>query len=366
MGSGVSLTKEQRATIGGRVARFREYMQSEAYTARDQAGRRSHEAFFQEELPRRLAELSEADIEAVVSRLWASAIWGDKSYFARLIVDGNGIDELRDGLRLLIETSEPEKAYSEFMRHIKHLGPASTTEILTYLYPDRCGIWNRQAREALAVLGISDVVDLGKYRLSAEEYGLFNQTLQLIAEELRGAGVSGVDLLLVDFFLYEVAQMGSPAGEEGLPADRSAVSSGATDFDHDELRDQVAQIGAGLGFDVSTEVPIAHGARVDVVWRARIANLGLVTYVFEVHKSGSIDGLLLNLQKARSAPSVQRVVAVSDEAQLAKIDRECEGLPEEFRRALRSWSVAEVLKTGEHLERVMESVGALELIEDTE
>jgi hypothetical protein len=358
-----SLTEEQREAVRSFIGRFQDYMETEAYTTRDQAGRRSHEDFFQKRLPEQLEHLSEADIEAVVSRLWASTIWGDKSYYAHKIVEENGIDTLREGLRLLTSTDAPEKAYSEFVRSIKHFGPASTTEILTYLYPRRCGIWNKQAREALGILGITEVVDLGKYQLSAEEYGRFNEALQLIGEELRAAGVEDVDLLLVDFFLYEVGAWSRQAAT-GATSREGQVPVGSGAFDHDEVRDLVGQIGASLGFDVDTEVPIAHGARVDVVWRARIANLGLVEYVFEVHKSGSMDSLLLNLQKARSAPSVQRVVAVSDEVQLEKIGQECEGLPEEFRRVLRLWPVPDVVETGEHLERVMESVGSLGLIED--
>jgi hypothetical protein len=48
-----------------------------------------------------------------------------------------------------------------------------------------------------------------------------------------------------------------------------------------------------------------------------------------------------------------------------KIRQECEGLPEEFCRTLRLWNVADVLCTAGHLERVMESIGWLDLIEST-
>jgi len=78
-----------------------------------------------------------------------------------------------------------------------------------------------------------------------------------------------------------------------------------------------------------------------------------------------MDSLILNLQKARSAPSVQKVVAVSDEAQLDRIRKECDGLPEGFRRSLRFWEVLDVLETGEHLQKAMASIDALDLIEGT-
>jgi hypothetical protein len=104
----------------------------------------------------------------------------------------------------------------------------------------------------------------------------------------------------LDFFLYEVAQSAKGTVEVGVRPERELrLQEG--EFDHDEIRDLLADIGGSLGFDTDTEVKVAHGARVDVVWRARIANLGLVTYVFEVHRSGSMDSLILNLQKAMAS-----------------------------------------------------------------
>jgi hypothetical protein len=102
---------------------------------------------------------------------------------------------------------------------------------------------------------------------------------------------------------------------------------------------------------------------VDVVWRARIGNLGMVTYVFEVHKSGSMDSLLLNLQKAKSSPTVQKVIAVSDDEQLERIEHECEGLPHEFQAALAFWPVGEVQRVGEQLQGAIESINRLGLVQ---
>jgi len=325
---------------------------------KDMEERKERITFFQKELKNRLDEFSEADFETIISLLWASRMWGNKTYLAQKIVNENGLEKLREQLKNLANTNEPESAYSRFLQEIKGLGPASVTEILTYLYPSRCGIWNRQAREGLKILKITDEINLNKYVLSAEEYKKFNELLENIAAELHLNGIDDVDFLMVDYFLYEVAQTPHSIGETGKPA-KSAM------FDHDEVKELLAQIGTSLGFDTDTEVKVAHGAVVDVVWRARIANLGLVTYVFEVHRSGSIDSLILNLQKAFNAPSVQKVIAVSDEAQLDRIKRECDGLPEEFRRALRFWEISEVLETGEHLQKVMESIDTLDLIEDT-
>ena len=340
---------------------FEAYMATDQFR-KDSIDRRDRVTFFQKELPKRLDQFSEADVETIVKQLWASRIWGNKDYLTQKIIDNNGIDNLREQFGRLIETSDPEASYLRFLREVNGLGPASTTEILTYLYPDRCGIWNRQAREALQALGITEYVDPEKYRLSTREYRVFNKLLKAIADQLEAAGAAeDIDLLFVDFFLYEVAQCAKATADEVPTTKASPIPP--DEFDHNEIRDLLADIGSGLGFDADTEVRIARGAQVDVVWRARIANLGLVTYVFEVHRAGSIDSLILNLQKAYSGSSVQKVVAVSDEEQLDRIRRECEGLPEEFRRALRFWEAADVLGTGNHLQKVMTSIGKLGLIE---
>ena len=92
-------------------------------------------------------------------------------------------------------------------------------------------------------------------------------------------------------------------------------------------------------------------------------SLGIVQYVFEVHKSGSLDSLLLNLQKAKSSPTVQKVIAVSDEVQLQKIRKECQGLPHEFSTGLALWGVAEVQEVGQHLEAATRSIEKLGLVQ---
>lgn len=228
--------------------------------------------------------------------------------------------------------------------------------MLCYIQPQICGIWNQKARQALKILGLNSYVDPNKYRLSADEYETFNQVLRAIAKELEAPQFKNVDLLFVDYFLYEVGQA---TPEQPSPPEPSEV------FDHDEMRDIIQSIGVMLGFDAEAEVQVGHGARVDVVWRARIGNLGLVAYVFEVHKSGSIDGLLLNLQKAKSSPTVQKVIAVSDEIQIEKIKNESEGLPEEFRRALAFWRVEEVQKVAENLQSAIEVINRLGLVQGT-
>ena len=343
--SAINLTPEQKRAIRRHLQAFdSEQLQEE------KKYRLSRVSYFQERLPERVAELSEADVSELVAMLWASQMWGNKQYLAQKIITDNGIEKLRRELKALLDTSSPvETRYERFLSQIKGLGPASVTEMLCYIQPETCGIWNQKARQAFKILGLDNYVNPDKYRLSAGEYKAFNQVLRSISEELKAAGFREADLLFVDFFLYEVSQ--TTPGPVPPPKE----------FPHDEIRDLIRDIGVMLGFDADTEVQVAHGARVDAVWRARIGNLGMVTYVFEVHRSGSIDSLLLNLQRAKSNPTVQKVIAVSDEGQLEKIKSESEGLPEEFRRALEFWRVEEVQEVGENLRSAMEIINRLGL-----
>jgi len=349
------IPQEQRRIVRGWMERFLDYTRTEEFR-RDLRDRHERTEFFQNDLPGRLEDLSEADVLEIVSMLWAFQMWGNKNHVAQKITKENGLEHLRECLKALYEMAEePEAAYEQFLNSAKHWGPASVTEMLAYIYPHRCGIWNKQARTALETLGLTGIVNLKKYRLSKEEYRKFNHLMEILAQELRQLEIEDTDLLVVDFFLYYVAQEGLQPGEETKPT--------ASDFDHDEVRDLILAIGSNLGFDAESEVRIAHGAQVDVVWRARIGNLGEVNYVFEVHRSGSVDSLLLNLQKANSAPGVQRVVAISDTVQLEQIRHECDGLPDEFRRALLFWDVGDVMSTAEALREVMDSIHKLGLLE---
>ena len=83
--------------------------------------------------------------------------------------------------------------------------------------------------------------------------------------------------------------------------------------------DLLTAIGQWLGFQAKKEELVARGARVDAVWQARIANLGVVTYVFEVQRRGSIDSLILNLQRAQNNQSVQRLIVVANSDEITRV-----------------------------------------------
>jgi hypothetical protein len=132
-------------------------------------------------------------------------------------------------------------------------------------------------------------------------------------------------------------------------------------FDHDEIRDYIRDIGLGLGFDAETEKRMSHGVKVDVVWRIQIAKLGVINYVFAVQSRGSLDSLMMNLQKAKSNPNVQKSIVVSDKEELKLVQEEVSGLPEELRKSISLWDVEDVTHTHEHLSEALKDIKRLDL-----
>ncbi|MEM2514051.1 MAG: hypothetical protein QXU81_07020, partial [Candidatus Bathyarchaeia archaeon] len=198
---------------------------------------------------------------------------------------------------------------------------------------------NERSRRALKMLGLGDILPVNKYRPSGEEYERIIAVAKEIAELMRGEGLGG-DLLDVDLFLYMIQ-----SEVEGAAPSRPEVKVEEDyDFDHDEIVEKLVALGAGLGFEAESEVSIASGARVDVVWRARIGNLGVVNYVFEVHRAGSIDSAILNLMKAKNNPTVQKLIVVSNTRNLKIMEKEVSTLPEEFRRIVSYMEAKDVLK----------------------
>ena len=307
----------------------------------------------------KLKSMTEFEFGELISGLWASALWGNKDYLVQKIIEANGLSKIVNEIDNLLYGSGPfVERFDRFLKEVKGLGPATITEILCLYNPKQYGIWNDKARKALKILRFTSL-PLNKYKISGEEYLIINKTLLDIATYIQQLGINDADLLAVDYFLYEVWA----AEKEKLEYEEErTLEVLEQEFDHDEVRDFIKDIGNGLGFEVDVEKNIAPGARVDCIWMARIANLGMVTYVFEVHKSGSIDSLILNLQKALNNPTVQKIIAVSDTQRIGKIRNEVRGLPENFRKSLTFWEVGDVIKTHERLLDVIESISRLELV----
>lgn len=214
----LELTDKQRESIGSEITAFVECLEGRRPIEANSvlAIRLERIAYFRDQVPRMIATLSEENLVVLLSNLWASEFWSDKKHLARLIVDGNGLDKVRLELGRLIDKSEPVIArYERGLRELKQFGPASVTEVLCYLQPNDCGIWNTRARFALRILGYGQQVPLGNNWLSPDEYqdyvrvlkAIFNELKKRMPEKISSLRADEFSLLFVDFFLYVISRV---------------------------------------------------------------------------------------------------------------------------------------------------------------
>jgi len=337
---------------------FKNYVKTEQFQ-KDIQERKNRQNFFHSFTKEKINNLSEVEFKDLIKNLWASEIFVNKDYLTNKLIQENGLENIKKWLNYLLWDQEKISIrYDKFLNRIKGVGPAMVTEILCHVRPDQAGIWNDKARKALAILGFKEKLPLKKYRISAEEYDVFNKAIFKIAHYLKEQGFKEADALFVDYFLWIIYLKKKDKLQQ--------ITKEMVTLDHNEVRDKIFDIGAWLGFDVEKEKNIAKGSRIDVSWQARIGNLGVVNYVFEVQgKGGSIDGLILNLQKALNNPSVQKLIVVSDTQQLTKIKNEIADLSGDFQKMISYWDVQDVERAHESLSIASEIINKLELIKGT-
>lgn len=338
--------------------------------AADRKEREERLTYYQSWTQDRLLAMQEEDLLAYLSRLWAMLIWGNKQYVVDKMIADNGFEALKRGLADLLWGSDPlETRWNHGMKGLKGMGPAILSELLCYVHPYDCIIWNRRAYVGYQALGIPDLPRYN-YQLTGKKYRELCDVGKEIAAEMKAMGFEDGTLLAVDYFIWSELQVednlsqvfSKPAREEDalLPEN---LSEDDQQFIHDEVRDAISKIGIWLGFQAEIEKRVADGSVVDAVWESTIGNMGRIIYVFEVQTKGSIDSLILNLLKARNNPAVQGVVAVSDEKQLEKIRKHAASV-RDLGESLRLWDYREVWKVYESLEFVNSSINNLKLVPD--
>lgn len=337
-----------------------------AYYEENWAERKERKEYYQSFTKDKLLAMTEEDFSEYISKLWSMLIWGNKKYVVDKLIADNGFTLLKKQLvELLYGSNHIEKRWDVFLKSIKGMGPATISELLTYSNPQEYVIFNKTT---ILCYGYLDIPDMPKYnyQYTGKKYSEVCNIAKEIAAELKKSGAEDYELLAVDYFMWDkilpFAEKKAPETTD-IPTSKKPVNVNDSKSLHDEIKEKLVAIGELLGFESRSEVKITTGAVVDAVWEAKIGNMGKAIYVFEVQSKGSIDSLILNLKKAQSNAAVQAVVAVADEAQLAKIISESSGVIDE--KSLRTWDSEDVLAVYDSLVRAHESINKLALVPES-
>src|SRR5947209_528529 len=148
------LTSDQQERIARFVPSFRRYL-DDAERDATMLERQTRRNLYAELLsPEGLRQMTVLEFGQVISSLWASRVWGDKGYLVDKLIFDNGLPTLIEQLRRLLWGKGTLIArYDTFHKTIKGLGAASITEIMAFVHPESCGLWNDIVRQALSLLG---------------------------------------------------------------------------------------------------------------------------------------------------------------------------------------------------------------------
>lgn len=321
--------------------------------------RNSRVVYYQSFTANKIKNMTIDELYDYISNLWSMLIWGNKKYIVNKIVTDNGLENLKEHLiDLLYGKNSVDKRWDKFLSNIKGLGPSTVSELLSYSNPHEYVILNKTTIKCFEYLCIQDL-PIYNYQFTGKKYIEICNIAKNIAKIMCNSGIKDVSLLTVDFLLWDEIL---PLTNKKIEKDIKKEPKNAKEYKslHDEIKQKLVEIGAFLGFNSESEIQIAKGAVVDVVWQVNIGNMGTVNYVFEVQTSGSIDSLILNLCKAKNNACVQTIVAVSDSKQLEKIRQEA-CIPE-MEKHLKYWNIDDVIEVHDCLSKTYTIINQLELV----
>lgn len=252
----LELTKEQKESIGKLVEDFKTFLGTEE--AKEwQKDREERSALFKSLLAEdRIENLAEKDFGILISKLWASQIWGNKEYLVNKILKDNGLPKIKAELRELLYGSQPlDERYDRFKMNIKGLGPSSITEILLFVFPTEYCLWNEKPINVLPFLKMKTLLRdrVYKYPIKGHEYVKCNQVLQLVRDELSIRGIPKSDFVDVDFFMAYIFYNVMPKEKEvEKEIEKEAVTvKGKLDkiSGHPDAEGVLLELGNLLGFD---------------------------------------------------------------------------------------------------------------------
>ena len=326
--------------------------------------RKERKEYYQSWTKEKINGMSEDDFVEYIGKLWSMLVWGNKKYISDKIIELNGFEKIKENLiYLLYGEDDIVKRWNSFYKNIKQIGPSTMSELLSYIDPNEYVICNKVTCECFRYLGV-EKVPIYNYQYTGDNYKRLCDIAKEIKIKLENENIGNVDLLIVDYMFWDIVYPLSKKEDKKVEFEEIQIEKDDKQFIHNDIINQIVEIGQWLGFESRAEVKIADGAIVDAIWQAQIGNMGKVIYAFEVQTHGSIDSLILNLQKASNNFAVQAIVAVSDEKQIEKIKRESKGI-RDIENKLKTWNYTEVMEMHDCLERSNEIINNLGLVPDS-
>jgi hypothetical protein len=341
------------------LPRFRSFLQTEGeqWQKERQEKDKFFACYFSEE---QIDSLDEGVLRELIHILWAFNSWTNKDWPLQEMLR-SGLPVIRDAFKQLLYGADPlPNRFDGIKKTVRMMGAACISEILAHHDHTEYSIWNRRSRQGLIALGV-DESDLPKSaQISGAQYPAYCKLAQDVRSQVAEVDPLFDDLMKLDLLLYYIAleEMGSDTAAEASVT----MQSEGENFEHDVVVDQVIELGDGLGFEVQKEFSVMPGCRIDAIWRSRVANLGTISYAFEVHRKGSRDSTILNLQRIRRDPTIQKVVIVSSKDELDRFKREIPSLDEGFRNAVGYFEVRDLQRALCHVQGLKEILNALGLL----
>lgn len=244
--------------------------------------RNDRKQYYQSWTEERLKTMTEDEFVEYIGKLWSMIVWGNKKYIADKIIESNGFNNVKNMLiDLLYGTRDIVERWNNFYTSIKHIGPSSMSELLSYINPNEYVICNKITCACFRYLDVESVPAYN-YQYTGENYKRLCSIAKNIKNELQKENVGNVDLLVVDYMFWDIIYPLLKNEKTIEIIDYIQIEKDEKQFIHNDIINQIVEIGQWLGFESKSEVKIADGAVVDAIWQAQIGNMGKVIYAFEV------------------------------------------------------------------------------------
>jgi len=339
------------------MPQFNRFLQSEGNQWKLE--RREKDEFFSKYFSEREIEnIEEGTLRELIHILWAFNGWTNKDWLLEEMLK-SGLQTIRNSFKQLLFDNKPiAERFDLVKKDVRIMGAASISEILTHHDHQKYPIWNSRSRQGLVNLGIDDSKLPKSSQISGSQYASFCKLTENVRNQIAKKYPEFIDLFTLDFLLYHISI------QKSRPEEIISITSEIEidDFEHEEVINQLLELGDGLGFEVQKEFSVMRGCRIDAIWRSRIANLGTIAYAFEVHRKGSRDSAILNLQRVRRDSSIQKVVVVSSKTELDKFKEEIVSLDESFRNSVGYFEVKDLQRALRHLQELKEILKTLGLL----